>query len=247
MAGAPGPDGRHDDLDGDELEGLALLVPDDPRSLDADRVAYLRELRQRARPPLARRVLPSGGITGYGLAGPVLLVLLLVAGLVGSTLSVFGTQPGATQQLAPLATAPAAPVGSVGGLLPDVTVSVHGSAQRLRDARAAVIVLVPAGCHDCSPALRSLKAQAGEYGLLFVLLGPSSQATELRAVADFELGGATVAVDTADVVRSLYRPQGVTAVLVARDGVVGAVVRDVTGGTRLESALTQLARGTAAA
>ena len=45
MPGLPGPDGRHDDLDADELEGLALLVPDDPRSLDGDRDAYLRELR----------------------------------------------------------------------------------------------------------------------------------------------------------------------------------------------------------
>ncbi len=247
MAGVPGPDGRHDDLDGDELEGLALLVPDDPRSLDTDRLAYLREMRRGGRPTLLGRMLPAGGVTGFGLAGPVLLVLLLVAGLLGSTLSVFGARPGAAPQLAPLASAATQPVGSVGGLLPDVTVSVHGSAVPLRDARPAVIVLLPAGCGDCGPTLRSLQAQAREYSLPFVLLGPSSQATELRAVADTELGGSTVAVDTTDAVAPLYRPHGVTTLLVYADGVVAAVVRDVVRTTRLETALAQLARPVAAA
>lgn len=46
VTAAPDPSGRHDDLDGDDALAaeLAFLVPDDPRSLDADRDAYFREL-----------------------------------------------------------------------------------------------------------------------------------------------------------------------------------------------------------
>ena len=266
MPGTPGPDGRHDDLEADELQGLALLVPDDPRSLDRDREAYLRELREGrdgpqsgrrrtdvpvprgpdgpddgGRPPSRWRRLAFGGAGGVGLAGPALLVLLVVVGLVGSTFSVFGSGPSPDRTLAPLASPADVPAGQVGGLLPDVTVTVAGSSYPLRDARPAVLVLVPAACQSCGDALRNLRSQAQEYGLSFVLVGPPAQDSALRALDQAELGGGEIiAVDVTDVVRGSYQPSGVTALLVRSNGIVAEVAKDVGGTTRLETALTQL-------
>jgi len=249
MPGVPGPDGRHDDLEADELEGLALLVPDDARSLDADRAAYLRELQQarsvRVRPDGSRRSLLSralgGGRPGPGFTGPLLLVLLVVVGLVGSTLSVFGASPTDTQPATPLATGGTQPAGSIGGLLPDATVTVRGLKAHLRDARPAVLVMVPASCPDCGPVLLSLRSQAAEYHLQFVIIGPAAQQPQLEALNDSALGGSEViASDDSDVMRPAYQPSGVTAVLVRDDGTVPMVARDVTASTRLESSLSQL-------
>ena len=255
MSGAPGPDGRHDDLDADELEGLALLVPDDPRSLDGDRVAYLDELRQRARAgqPFARvrralRVHDLPVLRRFGLTGSTIILLLAAVAVVGSSLTLFAPGAGgnpSTALVAPLATS-AAVVGSIGGLLPDSQVSVAGTSVPLRSARPAVITLVPVGCAACGPTLKSLLMQAREYGLRLVLAGPASQNDQLVKLNDEELGGsALVVVDSSDVLRSTYNPDspdGVSVVLVHEDGVVATVVRDVTATQRLEPALAQLDR-----
>ncbi len=251
MPGVPGPDGRHDDLDADQLEGLALLVPDDARSLDADRDAYLRELRQRQRrsgpgaPPGSRRALLlrafGGGRPGVGLAGPLLLVLLVLVGLVGSTLSVFSGSTTDTRRLTPLATGVAVPPGAVGGLLPDSSVTVRGSTYSLRDARPAMLVLVPEACPDCGTVLQRLRAQSAEYGLYWIVIGPPSQQDQLRTLDQSDLGGsAAVATDDANVMRSRYEPTGVTAVLVRDDGVVADVRKNLTARDNLETALAQL-------
>jgi len=252
MSGAPGPDGRHDDLDAGELEGLALLVPDDPRSLDADRLAYLKELR-------ARRAAGHGGRGGRGwlqqLGGghrgwlrravPVLVLVLATVAVAGSSLTIFGTTGTARGTVpAPLATNPPGPVGSVGGLLPDSTVTVGGVPAALRSARPALIVLVPTSCAGCGDILRSLLAQGREYGLTLVLAGPPGQSAQLTNLNAAELADSgLVAVDTSNALTPAYLPSGVTAVLVHMDGVVGAVIRDIGSGqgtARLEPALAQL-------
>jgi hypothetical protein len=251
MAQAPAPDGRHDDLEADELEGLALLVPDDPRSLEADRLAYLRELRARrdGRVRRWRRPLSSGaGLMGTGLAGPAILVLLVVVGLIGSTLSVFGGNTTATRTLTPLATDPPGDVGDVGGLLPDVQVTVNSSVLDLRAARPAVLVVVPTSCDDCSTLLQDLRAQALEYHLPFVLIGPPAQEDQLSTIARDDLAGTVrVAVDSTDAMTTAFQPSGVTAVAVHSDGVVAQVWRDMAEGQRLETVLSQLDTPTASA
>jgi hypothetical protein len=247
MAAAPGPDGHHDDLDQDELAGLALLVPDDARSLDADRLAYYRELRERARggPSVVARVRRS---LSSGVAGPIVLVLLVVVGLFGSTLGMFGGSIPVTSPALPLATAPAAAPGQEGGLLPDIQVTVDTERADLRDARPAVIALVPDDCPDCRDTLRSLAGQAHEYGLQMLLIGPSQQEGQLDDVDSTALGGwATVVVDIGNVMRPTYNPSGVTALLVASDGIVESVVPDVTSTTRLEPQLSQVVRPPSAA
>lgn len=252
MSGAPGPDGRHDDLDADELEGLALLVPDDPRSLDGDRAAYLDELRLRARADLpfarVRRVLRVHDLPvlrRFGLTGSTIILLLAAVAVVGSSLTLFAPGAGgnpSTALVAPLAT-PAAAVGSIGGLLPQTQVSVAGTSVPLRSARPAVITLVPVRCDACGPTLKSLLMQAREYGLRLVLAGPASQNDQLVKLNDEALGGsALVVIDSSDVLGPTYSPEGVSVVLVHEDGVVATVVRDITTTQRLEPALAQLDR-----
>lgn len=251
MSGAPGPDGHHDDLDADELEGLALLVPDDARSLDPDRTAYLEELRGRRgdRPAStgvrgALRSLTGRRLGRFGLSAPVIVLVLAAVAVVGSSLTIFSPSSGSNAALlAPIATNPPGDVGTIGGLLPDATLTVGGVRVSLRSARAALIVLVPASCSACGDTLRSLLMQGREYSLPLVLAGPSSQSGELDQLNASELGGsALVAVDPGNVLTPAYTPDGVTAVLVHTDGVVGAVVRDISSTQRLEPALAQLGR-----
>ncbi|HEY5185990.1 MAG TPA: hypothetical protein VIM19_14060, partial [Actinomycetes bacterium] len=103
---APDPEGRHDDLDAAELEGLALLVPDDARALDEDRRAYYLELRAKAdgRPDAPR------GAQLRRMSPPALLVVVLaVLALVGSALAALTPRGGTVGGFStPLATAPAA-------------------------------------------------------------------------------------------------------------------------------------------
>ena len=250
MPGLPGPDGRHDDLDADQLEGLALLVPDDARSLDADRDAYLRELRgkrsaqRRADGARGRFLrLPGGRVRGgVGLTGPLVLVVLVVLGLVGSTLSVFGSGATDDRQRTPLASPPAdQPAGTVGGLLPEATLTSSESTFPLRDARPAVLVLVPTSCPGCGDVLRNVRMQAAGYTLPLLLVGPPAQLQQLRTLDAQELGGSvTVATDDGNVLTPTYLPSGVTVILVRDDGIVAMVARDVQATTRLESHLVQL-------
>jgi hypothetical protein len=248
MAAPPAPDGRHDDLDAADLEGLALLVPDDARSLDADRSQYLRELRGRARDERLRRALhghlPPRGAIATSLIGPAVLVMLVVLGLVGSTLSVFGNTAKDSSPVSPLATTAAAAVGQVGGLLPDAMISVDGLDVPLRDSRPAMLVLVPTGCGDlCALPVRNLAAQAREYGLTMLLVAGPGQHAQVTALDDAQAAGTiAVADDPTDVLHTAYDPHGVTAVLVHSDGVVAAVLKEVTATQRMEPALVQLAR-----
>jgi hypothetical protein len=238
----PDPDGRHDDLDEGDLDGLAMLVPDDPRSLDADRTAYLRELRGR-RVPLPG----SPGASGTGLhltpGGRWLvpmLALLLVAAIAGLMLTVL---PGSAvrPEQAPLAESSTV-AGEPGGLLPGEPLLINGLPVDTSAIRPAVLVLVPADCADCSPVIRDVYLQASEFRLTTVLVGGPAQRQQL-AQADRDAAGlaAVVALDPRGRLAEAYRASGVTVLAVHADGVVGAVVTDVTVGQRLESAFAALA------
>lgn len=248
VSGAPGPDGRHDDLEADELEGLALLVPDDARSLDPDRLRYVEELRVKAGrpgpgPAGPPAVPPSGRLSRFGLPASLVVVVLVVIGLVGSAMSVFAPRMAATPAIPrPLASAPTAEPGQVGGLLPDAAVTVAGREMSLQEVRPALVAMVPTDCADCEPVLQSLLQQGREYGLRLVLAGPAP-AEELTGIDRRVLGGAaTVVDDGTGALADAVEPSGVTAVLVDVDGTIGAVVRDVTADLRLEPLLSQLGR-----
>ncbi len=235
MSGAPSPDGRHDDLDAAELEGLALLVPDDPRSLDDDRRAYYLELKAKAAGRTARRLrrIPS----------PVFLVAVLAAmALIGSGLAAIAPRGGSLVGFStPLAATPSATPGQVGGLLPEGSVTINGQPQETRIMRPAALVLVPDNCSDCAPVLSQLLQQTTAAGVRLVLVGSPGQADRLDSLNNDTLGGnALVAIDPNQTLATAYDAVGVTAVLVHIDGVVGTVARDLTPSQSLKSALGSL-------
>ena len=147
--GKPDPEGHHDDLDQADLEGLSLLVPDDARSLDADRLAYLEELREQARHGWRRMVFTRRWVR-FGLSGPLVTLVLVGVTIVGSLMVVFAPKPQPVPGPAPLAVGAPGQVGEVGGLLPAESVMANGLEVALRSVRPAVFVLVPRDCPECN-------------------------------------------------------------------------------------------------
>jgi hypothetical protein len=243
--GSPDPDGRHDDLDAADLDGLAMLVPDDPRSLDADRTAYLRELTGRRR-SLAGGLGEVNG-TGQSLRLPSgarwLLPLLAVMVVIATAALMLTVLPGSSvvPEQAPLAT-PSAAAGEPGGLLPADPLLINGLPVETAAIRPAVLLLVPADCSGCTETIRDVYRQASEFRLTTVLVGTPQQREQL-AQADRDAAGlaAAVALDPRGRLAETYRASGLTVLAVHADGVVGAVLTDVAAGQRLEGAFAVLA------
>jgi hypothetical protein len=241
MRAAPSPDGRHDDLDADELAGLALVVPDDPRSLDADRAVYLRERGGRSGALMFRSYV-LGRFPSASASSPLILMLVLVVALIAGSLALESAGLRNDPLTPPALANPTAPVGSVGGLLPDVTLSIYGQTRSVRDIRPAVFVLLPATCPStCSNAVRNLQGQANEYGLPVFLVGPESRQYLLEQVDRSALGDdATIALDAQNALGNTYLPTGVTTLLVHADGVLGSVLYSVDSTIVLGTKLSQL-------
>ena len=236
VTAAPDPSGRHDDLDGDDelAAELAFLVPDDARSLDADRDAYLRELAGGAdrEPP------PTQLFGRASLSGPLVTVLLLVAVLAGSLMTVMAPRNQTTPLARPLASAPQQPIGHVGGLLPPVTVRVRALEVLARTMRPAVLLVVPAECDGCTASIESVLVQARTHRLRLVLVGSPDQQRQLIDLANKGAGGqALVALDSSGEIATAYGDGTLTAVVVAPDGIVTAVEQGVTSSTQLDADL----------
>jgi len=236
VTAAPDPSGRHDDLDGDDALAaeLAFLVPDDARSLDVDRDAYFRELAGGGvhEPP------PRQPFSRSGLSGPLITVLLLVAVLAGSLMTVMAPRNELTPLPQPLASAPQQPAGHVGGLLPAVTVQVRALEVIVRSLRPAVLLVVPAECDGCSASVASVLVQARTHRLRLVLVGSPAQQEQLTELVKSGAGGqATVALDASGEIATAYGDGTLTAVVVAPDGIVGSVEQGVTASTQLDADL----------
>lgn len=244
MSAAPSPDGRHDDLDAAELEGLALLVPDDARSLDADRDLYLREHSRGLTPGQYLRSYILGRFAPAGLSAPLILLVVVVVGLVAGSVAFLAPAP-TTDPFPglPLAANAAAPTGQLNGLLPVVVVGIDQQEVSIRAFRPAAIALVPAVCTSCTTVLRNVQAQVDEYGMRLLLVGSPKQTPQLEQIDQSALGGdATVASDPQNELSAIYQPSGVTVLLVHADGVVGAILTNVGPADRLEPKLAQLTR-----
>ena len=246
MSGAPGsgpgPDGRHDDLTPEDLAGLTLHVPDDPRELlaEPDPVAAADDPpttpatstwadRRAAR---RRRLTLTAGVVAIS------MLVVAISGAVGAW--IVGPQASAPPA-APLASALPAP-GQVGGLLPDVVLQDGETAVAARSIRPAVIVLVPPDCDECAELLTTLAPQVGSFGYAMVAVGAPGQDDQLAALAE-TVGTTRLATvtDPRGTLRTTYGLTGATIVLVRDDGVVVDVVRDPTPDTRIEGALVDMA------
>jgi hypothetical protein len=239
----PSPDGRHDDLPPEDLVGLTLHAPDDPRDLAGDLDAWLTEEATGVDAPASdtwadrrdarrRRLAVTAGVL------VVSLLIVAVSSAVGAW--IVGPQASAPPA-APLASAVPDP-GQIGGLLPEDAVLQDGSTPiSARSLRPSVIALVPDSCDECEELLATVAEQARSFGVSTVAVGGADQADQLatlsEAVGPMQMPTLT---DPSNTLRATYGLTGITLLLVRNDGVVVDVVRDPTPDTRLEGDLVEL-------
>jgi hypothetical protein len=262
--------GRNGDPQGDDygLPHIDIVVPDDARELDRDVVAYRREQRQLRRRARWRRLLRP--FTKYGLAAPIIAAALLIAMVSGTLLTVLGPHAVPRPASTPLPPRVSARAGQIGGPLPDAQVTIDGKRVALMDQRPAVIVMVPPNC-GCDAAVSALSRQTAAHRIgVFLVAGPAAadrglqpgpgntsikprpparltppaRATagqdELRALA--KKAAAHVVVDDDGVLVSTFRPNGLTALFVHTDGVVGAELGGLRPDQRFDPQLEPLQR-----
>lgn len=169
--------------------------------------------------------------------------LVVAVGLALTTAAVVylrgGGEAGPRPERGPLASPAFAP-GTVGGLLPDVSLANRNGVTQARGLRPAIVLLVGDGC-DCLEVVRQVVAEAAPLRIptYVVVEGSAAGAAEsLAARSGGEAGG------FADPGGALARAYGVranaTLVLVRRDGVVNQVVPAVAPTLRLRPALRAL-------
>lgn len=236
----PGGDGAGG-AGGDDAGGEALppewTAPVDARELDADLQALWREhataARRGANPPARPRRRPP--------RGQALVIVLLLLGVAATAVAlVIGAPIGAPTRSAarPLAQPDGTP-GTVGALLPEVTLAVGESGRKARELRPAVLAILPVPC-DCAAALRAVATDAGQYAVPLILVTPANNReipALLRAVNPTR---AYPALDRASALAEAYTASGLTLLLVRADGVVTEVERDVGPGRRFGVAFSQL-------
>jgi hypothetical protein len=230
--------GGDPDRDDFGLPPIDIVIPDDARELDRDVQAYQRELRAMRRQRRASRIYRP--LTRDGMALPLLAGCLMLALLTSTLLIMFaadqtGMPSSPTRAVAtaghnpakhPAAVArPAA--GQIGSPLPAADVMIGSTTVPLRKITATptALALVPPGC-NCASALRQLSTQAAQADVQVYLVGTPKDIQQVATLAT-ETGqkAPRVANDTGNVLGRVYRPEGLTAILVRADGTVASVVR----------------------
>lgn len=224
-----------------------LVVPDDASALTLEAQEWRREQRAASRSARVEKLFATRRYRERGLSGPLVAFVLVVVAAFGAMLTLLGPTGSGAPAPAPLATSGTSPVGTVGGLLPKTTLDLgSGPGLESRLVRPAVVVLPPVGCTDCAEAVRAVARQAAEFRLRSLLVAPRALTGDepaafqelVRASAS---GLAIPAIDTDGAIARAYAANGVTVVLVAADGRVSHVVRQVTADARLEALMAQIA------
>jgi hypothetical protein len=219
------------------LPPVNIVIPDDARELDRDVLAYRREQRARRRRERFLRLLrPFRGddLGGHSTILPLIATCVALSMLAGAMLSVVTISPASAPTVSPSATAPgtgksatvakpppsmATPIPARLAELPPGTFTVDGKTEQVRTLRSAALALVPPNC-ACDKALGRLAAAAGaaRVGLYFV--GEGGAIPQIPALTTRDgRGVAAAAADTGNVLRTAYRPAGLTVVLVYSDGI----------------------------
>jgi hypothetical protein len=243
-----GGDPERDDFG---LPPIDIVIPDDARELDRDVQAYQRELRALRRKRRASRL--RGPLTRDGMVLPLLAGCLMLALLTSTLLVMFAAdQTGApvlprstAAQSQPKNTPTTQPSpGQIGGQLPVATVKIRDKPVLLRtvtDAMASVLTLVPPDCR-CASALRQLRGQAARAHVLVYFVGTAAAMPQVASLATATGQPASqVAEDTGDVLGTTYGQNGLTAILVRRDGTVASVIDQLPQQKLLDSGLQQIA------
>jgi hypothetical protein len=221
------------------LDGV--VVPDDLSELQADVEAYHREVRHAVRRRRIARVTGTGAWQRLGLPVAVAVGSLAIAGAVFAILTLGHPTRQAAPPAAPIATAPSAAVGAVGGLLPAVSLRTSVGAMQVRDLRPVLIALVPMHC-DCTSLLARLAGQAAEVAVPLVVVAPGEHDAEVDALpGQLHSGDVRTAFDvTGELSRTYASGNGVSIVGVRSDATVSFLTHDVGADVHLEPWLTQM-------
>ena len=215
------------------LPRVDIEIPDDARELDPDVQAYRRELRALHRQERANRL--RRPLRREGIALPLLAACLMLALITSTLLVLFAadetgmpqlSRPAATKH--PATATPSPQAGLVGQPLAPATIIIQSGTVQVRNLTRqgpALLALVPPGC-DCATALRQLADQAGPEHVAMYLIGPPGTMVQLAQLAT-EAGQSRgiVGDDLNDVLPTVYREQGLSAVLVQTGGSVAFVAR----------------------
>jgi hypothetical protein len=221
-----------------------VVVPDDISALVADVEAYRRELRRNRRRAWQSRVMSKPGILPLSIVS----IALLLAGIVATLLTVLApSQRDAGLNKLPLATGHLAPAGSPGGLVPQVSLLGQGpEAIPSTELRPSVIALVPLGC-NCTKLLNGLAGDANSVGYPLNVVAPSTT-DEATLRSSVTAGRAQVFLDPAfssEPAASLHgamKATNLTLVLVAQNGLIYIVDRDITKAPTLLNAQLETMR-----
>jgi len=242
--------GSDPDRDDFGLPPIDIVVPDDARELDRDVQAYQRELRAMRRKRRFSRL--RGPLTRDGMVLPLLAGCLMLALLTSTLLIMFAADqtgapdlarpPAAQSQPRKTPTTSPAP-GQLNGLLPADTVKIGGKTESLRTVTAAmpaVLTLVPPDC-KCASELQQLNSRAAQASVSVFYVGTPqvmSQVTDLATATGQP--ASQVAEDTSNILGSTYGQQGLTAVLVRRDGTVASVIHQLPQQKKLDTGLQEI-------
>jgi hypothetical protein len=208
--------------------------------LDADVLAYRKELRRRRRRQRVDRLLLGRYWRPYGISGPILIAVLVVIGSVGGLLlALLPNAQSREPHAAPLATDATAvgSVGSVGGLLPNRPVDVDGTTESVQELRPGVLALVPPSC-GCASTIDNVAGQTHEFALHLYVVSDDVGDPQLSSLVNAASGTGTPVYDNGGALRHMYQPKaatGVTVVLVDPHGVVKHIVPAVTAQTPLRA------------
>ena len=220
------------------LPRVDIEIPDDARELDRDIQAYYRERRAQRRQRVLRRL--GGPLMQDGMVLPLLASCLALTLLAGTLLTMFtarrlGPPPARATGAPPTPSQPA----SRRGQLPDATVQADNQTVQLRDLRPSALALVPEAC-QCDAAARQLAAQANAAGVRLYFVTAGSTLAQVRALARQRgMPASHLIQDRRTVLQAVYRPTGLTVVLVYRDGSV-RLERDLRSAVRIEAGLRSL-------
>lgn len=241
------------------LPPVHVVIPDDARELDRDVQAYHRELRAARRRRRFQHLIAP--FTKHGMVIPLIAGTLVVTLFAGTMLTLITSAPEPTTPMPtpprnmtsssiPANASPSFPgtatpsipaAGSIGGKLPSAVVLIGNKPSPLRDLRPSVLAIVPRGCR-CLTALRQLTVQAVATQIRVYLVGTDGWVKQVAQIAA-RLGVASrlvKVVNDADDALAVYRPAGLTAILVHSDSVVSAVLRKLDPGFDLKAQLRQL-------
>ena len=227
--------------DDSNLPPVNIVIPDDARELDRDVLAYRRELRARRRRERLLRLFRPFRLPQYGgqtAVIPLIAICLAIALVGGALLSVATMSPASAPTFdgaQPFATSgdQAAPLPAASVRLPD------GTTVPVRTLTPSAIALVPAGC-NCGPQLQRLAGQAAAADIRLYFTGSGAEIAQLSALtARYGDVHAIAAADTDGVLTAVYRPDGLTVLLVHKDA-TAQVQRSLPANFQLTAALHAL-------